>query len=210
VIVAVEGPSAAGKTSWCRAHAARFVHEYVPTGAEPDGSDPAAQAGYWVSVNSGRWAEAVELERRTGQAVCDSDPLKLHYSWCLATIGAAPWDRFQHELQRCRTAFAAGSLGLADLVLVSTASDEQLRRQKAADPSRRRRSFDLHVRLREPLLAWCASLEALSPGRVLWTLPEHNAVLPAARPRALRTDPTLLDALVDQLPWAVTGSLEAR
>jgi len=200
MIVAVEGPSAAGKTTWCRAHAPRFVPEYVPTGAEPDGSDIAAQADYWVRVNSGRWAEALELERSNGVAVCDSDPLKLHYSWCLAAVGAAPWERFQLELQRCRAAFAAGRLGFADLVLVSTASDEQLRRQKTADSSRRRGSFDLHVRLREPLLAWYATLEAISPGRVLWALPEHNDELTRVRPRADRTNPTLLDALVDQLP----------
>lgn len=200
MIIVVEGPSAAGKTTWCRAHAARFVPEYEPTGAEPDGTDPVTQADYWVNVNSGRWAEAVGLERRTGLAVCDSDPMKLHYSWSLATIGAAPWARFQHELQRCRTAFADGSLGFADLVLISTAPEEQLRRQKTADSSRRRRSFDLHVQLREPLLAWYATLEALSPGRVLWALPAHDAALTAVRPRSSRTDPALLDALVAQLP----------
>ena len=200
MIVAVEGPSAAGKTTWCRAHAPQFIPEYAPTGAEPGSSNPAAQADYWVSVNSGRWAEAVELERSTGVAVCDSDPLKLHYSWCLAVVGAEPWDRFQLELQRCRVAFAAGSLGLADLVVVSTASDEDLWRRKEADPSRRRRSFDLHVQLREPLLAWYTALERLSPGRVLWTLPEDDTVLTTARPRPTRTDPALLDALVDQLP----------
>ena len=172
----------------------------MPTGGEPDGSDIAAQADYWVRVNSGRWAKAVELERSNGVAFCDSDPLKLHYSWCLAAVGVAPWERFQLELQRCRAAIAAGRLGFADLVLVSTASDKQLRRQKTADSSRRRRSFDLHVRLREPLLAWYATLEAISPGRVLWSLPEDNYELTSVRPRAVRTDPTLLDAFVDQLP----------
>jgi len=137
---------------------------------------------------------------RRAAAVCDNDPLKLHYSWCLAVIGAAPWERFQLELQRCRAAFAAGSLGLADLVLVSSASDEQLRRRKEADPSRRRRPLDLHVQLREPLLAWYTALEGQSPGRVLWTLPEDDAVLTTAIPRLTRNDPALLDALVDQLP----------
>lgn len=153
-----------------------------------------------MRVNSSRWAEALELERSNGVAVCDSDPLKLHYSWCLAAIGVGPWERFQLELQRCRTALAAGRLGFADLVLVSTASDEQLRRQKTADSSRLRRSFDLHVRLREPLLAWYATLEAVSPGRVRWALPEHDDELTGARPLAVRADPTLLDAFVDQLP----------
>lgn len=97
MIIAVDGPSAAGKTTWCRAHSGPFVAEYAPTGDEPDGSDPDAQADYWVRVKSGRWAEAVALERSTGVAVCDSDPLKLHYSWCLAMVGAATWDRFERE-----------------------------------------------------------------------------------------------------------------
>jgi len=200
VIVAVEGPSAAGKTTWCLAHGGRFVPEYVPTGKEPDGRDLDAQADHWVQVNSGRWAQALELERAAGVAICDSDPLKLHYSWSLAVIGAAPWDRFRRELQRCRLAFATGSLGLADLVLFSTAPQEQLRHQKAADRSRRRRSFDLHVRLREPLLAWYTALERSSPGRVLWALPDDNDALMTTGPRVGRTDPALLDALVEQLP----------
>ena len=200
MIVAVEGPSAAGKTTWCRAHTADFVPEYVATGAEPDGSDPVAQADYWADVNCGRWGQAVELERRTGVAVCDGDPLKLHYSWCLAVVGASPWDRFHRELLRSRAAFATGDLGLVDLVVVSTASEQELRRHRAADGTRRRRSFDLHVRLREPLLAWYTTLERLSPGRVLWTLPQDDTVLGTTTPRATRTDPTLLDALVEQLP----------
>ncbi len=52
VIVAVEGPSAAGKTTWCRAVPGQFVAEYIPTGQEPDGSDPAEQAACWPQVNA--------------------------------------------------------------------------------------------------------------------------------------------------------------
>ena len=72
---------------------------------------PCSSPDYWLRVNSSRWAEALELERGNGVAVCDSDPLKLHYSWCLAAIGVAPWERFQLELQRCR---AALTLALSD------------------------------------------------------------------------------------------------
>lgn len=56
VIVAVEGPSAAGKTTWCRATGEQFVAECSPTGQEPDGSDPAGQATYWAHVNAQRWS----------------------------------------------------------------------------------------------------------------------------------------------------------
>jgi hypothetical protein len=119
MIVVVEGPSAAGKTTWCRLYVSDFVAEYVPTNTEPDGSDLGAQTAYWTSANSSRWMQALDLERRSGLALCDSDPLKLHYSWSLAQIGAAPWTRFEHELGTTRRAFAAGSLGFADLVMVS-------------------------------------------------------------------------------------------
>ena len=119
VIVAVEGPSAAGKTTWCRATGEQFVAEYSPTGQEPDGSDPTGQAIYWAHVNAQRWSQALALEAATGVAVCDSDPLKLHYSWCLAAVGVAPITRFEHELMAVRRMFTQRRLGFADVVLLS-------------------------------------------------------------------------------------------
>jgi hypothetical protein len=200
VIVVVEGPSAAGKTTWCRRHLSAFVHEYTPTGFEPHGTDPAVHAAYWVSVNSHRWNQARALEDEIGLAVCDGDPLKLHYSWCLSRVGAVPRTRFDHELAQARRAFADDALGLADLVLVSIPTAETLRSHRDADPTRRRRSFDLHARLGEHLRAWYEALDALEPGRVIWNLPPGG--LPAAmpQPRATRSDVALLDALATALP----------
>lgn len=62
MIVVVEGPSAAGKTTWCRQHASAFVEEYVVTRTEPDGTDLPAQAAYWTAVNADRWARVGALE----------------------------------------------------------------------------------------------------------------------------------------------------
>ena len=65
-----------------------MVAEYVPTGREPDGSEPARQAAYWVEVNSSRWREALALEQDGNRVVlCDSDPLKSIYSSCLSALG---------------------------------------------------------------------------------------------------------------------------
>lgn len=200
VIIAVEGPSAAGKTTWCHRHASEVVEEYVPTGAEPDGTDMSAQAAYWTHVNSRRWSQAVALEARTGLAICDSDPLKLHYSWCLSRIGAAPWARFRHELAAVRQAFLAGALGLADLALVSIPPLEVLRAQRLADPTRPRRSFELHARLGDHLHAWYQAVDAVEPGRVLWQLPDDGPPSRTPPPRSDRSDVALLDALVTSLP----------
>jgi len=200
VIISAEGPSAAGKTTWCRTHAPTFVPEYVPTGSEPDGSDLGVQAAFWVAVNSGRWSQARALEQQSGLAVCDSDPLKLHYSWCLSMIGAEPKSRFDHELTAVRRAFATDALGLADLVLVSIPPPDVLRRQSQVDPTRQRRSFALHSLLGEHLRAWYEAVDALDPGRVIWDLPPTGLPLEMPTPRAGRSDVSLIDELMTRLP----------
>jgi hypothetical protein len=51
---------------------------------EPDGADNDQQDLCWVQVNSGRWQQALDLEKKSRIVLCDSNPLKLHNSWCLA------------------------------------------------------------------------------------------------------------------------------
>jgi hypothetical protein len=199
VIVAVEGPSAAGKTTWCQGQPFPVVDEYVPTGAEPDGGDKDRQAAYWVGVNSGRWQHAVALEKQHRIVLCDSDPMKLHYSWCLARIGAAPWSRFEYELRYVRDALATARLGFTDIVLVSIPPAHVLRAHKAADVTRQRRSFELHARLGEPLREWYSAVERAEPGRVVWSWPT-DAVPITLGERPRRCDPELLDRVIEYLP----------
>lgn len=200
MIIAVEGPSAAGKTTWCQASGATFVPEYQPTGSEPDGEDLTAQATYWVDVNSGRWAAAERIEATAGIAICDSDPLKLHYSWCLARIGAGSIERFEHELSAVRRAFRRRSLGFADCVFVSVPSASQLKVHKQNDPTRRRRHFELHAALSDSLTEWYSAIDLLDPGRVMWEFPSQLDQGVFASPRADRSDVRFLEAVIDELP----------
>lgn len=201
MIVVVEGPSAAGKTTWCRRSGFPVVDEYVPTGLEPDRSDLSAQADYWTEVNCGRWAQARALEANNPVVVCDSDPVKLHYSWCLNRIGAAPRERFAHELAATRRAFAADRLGFADLVLTVIPPLATLREHRNADLGRPRRSFELHAQLSGPLRQWYQTLDVLEPGHVAWHLPEpdelHGQLL---RSRSHRSGLDRLDKFVALLP----------
>ncbi|MER7083065.1 hypothetical protein, partial [Saccharopolyspora kobensis] len=64
--------------------------------------------------------------------MCDSDPLKPHYSWCLAAIGEGPAARFRAEAVAVRAAVAEKRLGLADLVLPPL---PVLRRRRDGDPT---------------------------------------------------------------------------
>jgi hypothetical protein len=106
MLIVVEGISASGKTTWCRKHAADFI---VPeTGSRDDAPDatlyPAAAARFWVERGACRWQAARALERSRGIAVCDTDPLKLHYIWSLWQIGAATERVWQAEHAATRKA----------------------------------------------------------------------------------------------------------
>lgn len=79
MIVVMEGPSAAGKTTWCRTHCPDSVSENVSENlAAPDLYDePQAVAHFWVEFNAKQWQTALQIEKQTGIACCDGDPLHL-------------------------------------------------------------------------------------------------------------------------------------
>ncbi|WP_349306977.1 hypothetical protein [Rhodococcus sp. USK13] len=114
--------------------------------------------------------------------------------------GAAPAARLEHELAAVRRGFAQRRLGFADVVLLSIPEPRQLLRQRIGDRTRRRRHFDLHARLAEPLAEWYGAVERLDPGRVLQGFPVSldSVTLPAPRPD--RHDLSLLEDLVHELP----------
>ncbi|MGI8870561.1 MAG: hypothetical protein ACR2F6_17365 [Mycobacteriales bacterium] len=199
MITAVEGPSAAGKTTWWRHNAREFVEECAPTGSEPDESDQAARAALWVDANAARRKAALTPEARTGSAICDGDPVKLHYSWCLTRIGARPPARFEMEPAATRRAFVAERLGLADLVLISIPSAATLRKRRESDLSRRRRGFDLHVRLGEPLRKWYQAVDSVDPGSDVGAPPD-GPPRTITKTRRARSDPTIIDEIVGRLP----------
>jgi len=44
----------------------------------------------WIEGNCRRWERAVAIEQTQGVAVCDTDPFKLHYTWCLWRLHISP------------------------------------------------------------------------------------------------------------------------
>lgn len=204
MIVVVEGPSAAGKTTWTARHCdpATVVAETTATETAdaPDQREhPLAFAEFWARLNGARWEQALRIERERGVAVCDSDPFKLHYAWTLWRIGHVNREDWTLALEAGRRAFAADRLGLADLILVTIPDAETLTRRHEADRSRRRRNFDLHAQLAAALAEWYRAVEQLDPARVIWHLPPEG--LPVRlRPREPRTGMQLFDALLARLP----------
>jgi hypothetical protein len=201
VIVVVEGPSGAGKTTWCKRHGGKYAlleslpdHSTVPT-------EPEAAAQFWVDRTVARWREVYDMERAHGLVVVDTDPFKLHYVGTKWRTGTATEREWILQRDAAREAFAAGRYGLADVFLVSDISMEELRRRRDADTTRTRRSFDVHVQLRDSLLEWYRAIDSLDPGRVRFGLPDDGLPAPllARGPRAERSGAVLFDRLLSFL-----------
>jgi hypothetical protein len=192
MIVVIEGISSAGKSTW----ASQFVPAVVDevTGLVPP-EDIAAAAQYYGDRNSERWLRGLELERTHAFVCFDTDPLKIHYTWCLWQIGKVPRNVWLANVEASRERIAKKHLGFADQIAFLEPSEDVIRRQKDSDQTRQRRNFETHVRLGEPLRRWYVLLESLAPGRLVFNAHQNQDL----KPRFLRTDRyslELFDALI--------------
>ena len=201
MIIVVEGPSGAGKTTWCRTHGGSHAlleslpdHAIVP-------EDEEAAARFWVERNAARWAEVRERERRDGLVVVDTDPFKLHFTWTLYQNGQTTRQAWELMRDVAREAFVAGRYGIADLIYVSDVDEATLRARRDADTMRTRRNFERHVKLRESLIGWYRAVDALEPGRVVFGLPETgiDPNLLTLGPRTTRSGAALFEKLLAAL-----------
>jgi hypothetical protein len=201
VIVVVEGPSGAGKTTWCRQHGGRFaLLEALPDHASVP-ADARDAARFWLDRNVARWREVSEREARDGLVVVDTDPFKLHFVWTLFQSGQGTERDWITHREVAREAFAAGRYALADLYLVSDIDADVLRARRDADGTRTRRNFERHVLLRDALIRWYRAVDALEPGRVVFGLPDGGltARMLAMGKRTSRVGADVFDGLVREL-----------
>jgi hypothetical protein len=198
MIIAVEGVSAAGKTTWCQRHApaGAWLPEYF--GQKPP-DDPAAAAQFWADVNCRQWATAIELEQTHGIAYCDTDPVKLHYTWCVMHFGQATPDDWREKVRATRCAFERNTLGFSDRIAFLDPDEATIRRQKELDATRRRHNFDVHIQLAPLLRTWYQTLDQLSPGRVIWHAERLTTPI-ALEPSRDRYSLALFDELIARLP----------
>jgi hypothetical protein len=196
MIVAVEGVSASGKTTWCRRHAPEAtVPEYVgPVSA----GDAIERAQFWARVNAGRWQQALELERATGVAFCDTDPIKLHYTWCLWQLKRLDDEEWYQTVRANRHVMSRRALGFPDRILLLEPDDDTIRAQRDNDDSRGRHNFELHLSLKALLRRWYQTLEELAPGRVIIN-PQTLTSVPELAPRDDRYDLDVFEKLIDEL-----------
>ncbi|MGO6943052.1 hypothetical protein [Rhizobium johnstonii] len=199
MIIVVEGISAAGKTTWCRQHAAQYlIRESYPENRPDRHADLIEAARLWTEWNAKRWSDTVAMEQAKGVAVCDTDPLKLHFSWALWQIGEAPEAEWLAQLGFIREAIRNRRLGFADHYLFKTFDPLVAQQQRDRDNARPRPNFDLHLRLHSCLTRWYETIAKVMPERLVWELPQ---TLPPIEMTASphRYDLTLFDRFIGML-----------
>lgn len=207
MIVVAEGISAAGKTTFARQFGeGRFVPEIPVKGDLPgETANLDDHARFWTEHNVRKFQMALEIEHKHGFAICDTDPMKIHYSWCMERAGFHWPDKSAHARVFVREAIAAGRLGFANLYLVKHIDPSVARAQKEGDPTRRRGNFEQHIALQPHLMEWFKATSEALPGRVRWEFPDRDALLAELQSKAPEEDPrrfdvSVLDALLERLP----------
>jgi len=187
----VEGPSAAGKTTWCRCHA---DGRWLP---EPEMAPLPDQKAY----QRARWRQALAMDAEGELVVLDGDPFKYYYDLCLLRAGLVTEAEWHGTLAEARQMLEAGELGFADLVLYSDPGPDQLRQHRDADSTRRRSNFELHVSFGPTMAEWYRAIDMLEPGRVIWRFPVDGLTpdLVARGRRQFRSGPGMLERLLSGL-----------
>ncbi len=207
MIIVIEGISAAGKTTYARQFGGQHHLPEIPVkGAQPAQDAPAEEhARFWADHNAARFQMAVEIERQHGFAICDTDPMKVHFAWCMERAGFAWPDKFETARSLVRKAIAERRLGFADRYFVKRIAPDVARAQKEGDATRSRRRFDMHLALQPHLIDWFTALSEALPDRVEFAFPQQVTLQTELKNKAPEEDPrrfdvSVFDALVERLP----------
>ena len=164
LVITLEGPSAVGKTTLAAALARECGAAVVPE-LDASGAPPIAESAAWFAERSAeRWRRARKRAAGAPFAVLDGDPFKgLWYNWIYADAG---WQGVDEVAPLYRAHLRRGTLAFPDLYVVPLATEAQLRQRRAGDPTRRRRSFELNLRMLVPQRRYFQALHAAAPERV--------------------------------------------
>jgi hypothetical protein len=164
-VVALEGPSAVGKTTLLAALARECGAAVVPelSAAMPPLAEPTR---WFIDQSAALWRQARAAGEGAPFAVLDGDPFKsLWYNWIYAGEG---WADVAVTEPLFRARIERGTLAFPDLYVILTATEEELRERRAGDATRQRRRFEKHLRMLHPQRRYFAALQAADPARVVF------------------------------------------
>jgi thymidylate kinase len=205
--IALEGASAAGKSTLARGLAARMGARVIPEVValferpvdEPD--------TWYLERQLDRWRMGIEAARTDTTAILDGDPFQpLWYGWTYGFM--APGQA--RTIGFYRAAIAEGRIAFPDRYILLRVSERALHDRKAGDPTRRRRNFVKHLGLTRSQPRYFDVVAQEFPGLVHWLDADRSAsaVVDAAA-ALIECDPIKIDStrLLDRIAaWISTTS----
>lgn len=204
--ICIEGPSAAGKSTLAGALAGELgglvIHEVNELFERP-----ADDADHWyLDRQVDRWQMAIARRHSAGgAAILDGDVFQpLWYGWAYGFRKFLPLNGLVDFYRRH---VSSGSIGFADHYIVLQCSEEELRRRRDADSTRRRRNFDEHLQFIAPQRRYFERLAEIDPPRVIWSPQGPEAVTPVSASKLIERqcrsrgvpDSVILERLLDLL-----------
>jgi AAA domain len=146
-LIAVEGASAAGKTTLVSSAARRYGWQALPEAFDRLDPTPSLEfhsargllrlEGLLLAEESRRYREARRVLRRGGTVLADTGFLgPVTYTWGLVRLGQAPASVARRLEESARVLVERGVLGIPDLTVYLGTTVAERRRRARADPDR--------------------------------------------------------------------------
>jgi hypothetical protein len=161
MILCLEGASAVGKTTTCRALEARLKAAVVPEVNALFERPHSAPDDWYLERQVDRYTRACQALETHPLAVLDGDPFQpLWYNW---SFGFKDCQSLDHLRGFFRPLVASGTLSLPARYFLLVTDEGELRRRREADQTRSRRNFERHLCLVETQRRYFSAMATLAP-----------------------------------------------
>jgi deoxyadenosine/deoxycytidine kinase len=163
-LICLEGPSAVGKTTTCKALAEQY-NAYIVPEVNQLFDRPTPEPTYWYFERQvERWVLAQEKLETHELVVFDGDPFQpLWYNW---SFNFVDWQPLSVLRNFYRQHIVAQTLGFPDGYILLIANESQLLQRKENDPTRTRSGFTKNLLVIEPQKRYFQEMNSKIPGFV--------------------------------------------
>jgi len=164
-IICLEGTSAVGKSTTCKAfsskHDAFIVEEtdFLFGKTSLQGLD---LVNWFLECQVKRWQIALDKSKQHQYVLLDGDIFKLWYDW----VYGSDEKTFEYQADYLREKLISNEISFPHCYVVLWADQAELRIRKELDKTRRRGGFEKHLKLVDPQIKYFAALDSYVPGYV--------------------------------------------
>lgn len=164
-IVCLEGTSAVGKSTTCKAFAEMYDTYVVQETHFLFGSTnlKGIELVKWYhECQTKRWQIALEKSKEHEYVLLDGDVFKLWYDWAYG-FDEKTLELFEYESDYFRRMILSNEISFPHCYVVLWNDEAELRKRKESDKTRKRGGFEKHLKLVEPQIKYFTALNTFEP-----------------------------------------------